>query len=67
MRINRTPVYNGERRPNGHIGAAFGIATFLPEGVSGRLVMIWVGIFYLAVLAILLDAMYRAPELDWHD
>jgi hypothetical protein len=35
--------------------------------LSGRPVMVWVGIFYLAVVAILLDAMYRAPELDWCD
>jgi hypothetical protein len=29
--------------------------------------MIWLGIFYLAALAIILEAMYRAPELEWHD
>jgi hypothetical protein len=29
--------------------------------------MIWVGIFYLSALAIILEAMYRAPELQWHD
>jgi len=29
--------------------------------------MIWFGIFYLAVVAIFVEALYRAPELEWHD
>ena len=29
--------------------------------------MIWFAILYIAALAIILEAMYRAPELEWHD
>ena len=28
--------------------------------------MIWFGILYLPALAMILEAMYRAPELEWH-
>ena len=76
MRNRHNPVYEGERRQHDHIVAAFAIELFrkfprlpkVPRGqVIGRPVMIWFGIFYLAVVAIFVEAMYRAPELEWHD
>ena len=73
MQNSHTPVYNGERTPHDHIGAAFGGANFAEYpafaprsrgGLIGRSVMIWFAIVYFSGLCNLLECAYRAPVLD---
>jgi hypothetical protein len=72
MQNSYTPVYNRERTPDDHIETAIRHRNFAfrqrsPGELFGRLVMMWFGIVYLAALAITLEGMHRAPELDCSD